>query len=286
MNYTRRSFLKSSALLASGAAVGNLPFLLSCNNANSGISPFGLQLYTLRDVIVDDPKGVLRQVAGFGYQQIESYEGPLGMFWDIGNTAFREFLNDHGMTIISSHADVFDNYEHKIDQAAEIGMEYIVCPWIGRRDSLDDYREMADTFNELGRIANNAGITFAYHNHDYTFELLNGEMPQDILMQRTDPDLVEFQMDIYWVEITGQDSMEWIRKYPGRFTSSHVKDLANGDNPESTQLSRGTIDFHSILEVGIENGMTYFFVEQEAYSGTTPLNAVRENAEFMKQLKL
>ncbi len=286
-NLSRRSFLKSSGILASGLALGSLPLMKGCAHANrrSRDTAFGLQLYTLRDVIVDDPQGVLRQVGEFGYTQIESYEGPQGMFWGMGNTGFKTFLEDHGMRPVSSHANVFNDFERKVDEAAEIGMEYIVCPWIGRRDSLDGYREIADQFNERGRIARDAGLKFAYHNHDYTFRQQNGEMPQDILMQRTDPDLVEFQLDIYWVEITGESTIEWINRYPGRFTSSHVKDLTAGNNNrQSTILGTGVIDFHAILPVARANGMKYFLVEQEAYAGTTPIDAVRENAEFMKQL--
>lgn len=286
MNCSRRSFLKTSGLLASGLTLGSVPFLSSCNPSAPQNSAFGLQLYTLRDVIGDDPQGVLRQVADFGYELIESYEGPQGMFWGMGHTGFQKFLEDHGMTMISSHADVFNDYERKVEQAAEIGMEYIVCPYIGPQDELDDYREMADTFNDLGRIANNAGIKFAYHNHGYTFEPHDGEMPQDILMQGTDPDLVEFQVDIYWVEIVGQSVVEWIRKYPGRFTTGHVKDLANGDEPESTILGTGSLDIPSILKVAQENGMRRFIVEQEAYTDTTPLDAVRENGVYMSQLQL
>jgi sugar phosphate isomerase/epimerase len=282
---TRRSFLKSSGLLASGLPLANLPLPKgrAQPNERSETAPFGLQLFTLRGVIANDPEGVLRQVADFGYRHIESYEGPQGMFWGMGNTGFKRFLDDHGMTLVSSHADVFSDYEEKVEQAAEIGMEYIVCPSIGRRSAPDAYREMADTFNELGRIANNAGVKFAYHNHDYTFRELDGEFPQDILMQRTDPGLVEFQVDIYWVEIAGQDTREWIQRYPGRFTSSHVKDMAAGDRPESTVLGAGVIDLPSILRLAKEDGMRYFFVEQEAYTGTTPVDAVRVNAEYMRR---
>lgn len=283
---SRRSFLRSAAMAISGMAVGGLPFLKGGNTAAPGNPPFGLQLYTLRDVIAADPEAVLRQVADFGYRQIESYEGPRGMFWGMGNVGFKKFLNDHGMTPISTHANVFNDFERKAGEAAEIGMKYIVCPWIGSRDSLDKYREMADTFNNLGQIAKGAGIRFSYHNHDYTFKPKDEELPQDILMQRTDPDLVDFQVDIYWVELAGQNTMEWIRKYPGRFTSSHVKDLAKGRTPESTVLGTGTIDFPAILPVAKANGMKYFIVEQEAYTNTTPIDAVRKNAAYMQQLRI
>lgn len=286
MSYSRRSFLKKSGLLATGMAVGTLPFLKSCGPAGPDHNPFGLQLYTLRDVIGDDPEGVIRQVAEFGYKQIESYEGQMGMYWGMGNTGFKQFLDDLDLTMISSHANVFQDFQRKADEAAEIGVEYLVCPWIGPQDTLDEYREMADQFNEIGQVAQNAGIKFAYHNHAYTFEELEGEIPQDVLMQNTDPDLVEYQMDIYWVVAGGHDPAEWIQKYPGRFTSSHVKDLINGDDPESTVLGTGTIDFPSILNLAKENGMEYFIVEQEAYTGTTPIDAVRDNAEYMRGLDI
>lgn len=289
MKYSRRSFLKTSGALASGLAVGSLPFLKSCASPESEASyaPFGLQLYTLRDVIGDDPEGIITQVAEFGYKQIESYEGRQGIFWGMGNTGFKQFLDDLGLTMVSTHANVFQNYEQKVEELAEIGVPYIVCPFIGDQGSIDAYKEMAETFNRLGEIANNAGIKFAYHNHAYTFEEMEGEIPQAVLMDETDPNLVEYQMDIYWVVAGGADPSEWIRRYSNRFTLSHVKDYGyNNGNAESVVLGTGNIDFASVLQTGRENGMIYNLVEQEAYTGTTPIDAVRLNAEYMKELNI
>lgn len=287
MTYDRKTFLKMSGLLAGGAAIGTLPFLKGCSTAQAPTQTnFGLQLYTLRDVIADDPEATLRQVADFGYNQIESYEGPMGMWWNMGNTGFKNLLDDLGMTAISSHANVFEDFERKANEAAEIGLKYIVSPWIGPQETLDDYREIADQFNEMGEIANDIGIRFAYHNHAYTFEEQEGQLPQDVLMESTDPDLVEYQMDIYWVVVAGHDPAEWMEKYPGRFTSGHVKDLTPGDEPESTVLGTGSIDFTQLLPVAAEHGMEDFIVEQEAYTGTTPMDAIRDNAEFMGNLNI
>jgi len=295
MTYDRKTFLKMSGLLASGVTIGTLPFLSSCNSAPRNDTIFGLQLYTLRDVIVDDPEGTLREVADYGYKQIESYEGPMGMFWGMGNNGFKELMDELDMTIISSHANVFEDFERKANEAAEIDMKYIVSPWIGPQDSLDEYRQIADQFNEMGEIANDVGIRFAYHNHAYTFEEQEGQMPQDVLMENTDPDLVEYQMDIYWVVLAGHDPAEWARRYPGRFTSCHVKDLVDSVDPESTVLGRGVIDFQQLLPVLAEHGMEDFIVEQEAYRATTDratplrdavMDAVRENAEYMRRLDI
>ena len=287
MTYNRKSFLKISGLLAGGAALGTLPFLKGCSTAQApSQSDFGLQLYTLRDVIADDPESTIRKVADYGYTQVESYEGPMGLWWDMGNTGFKQLMDELGMTAISTHANVFEEFERKANEAAEIGLKFIVSPWIGPQDSLDDFRGIADQFNEMGEIANDAGIRFAYHNHAYSFELQEGEFPQDVLMENTDPELVEYQMDIYWVVAAGHDPAEWMQKYPGRFTSGHVKDLAPGNEPESTVLGTGSIDFAQLLPVATEHGMEAFIVEQEAYTGTTPMDAIRENAEFMRKISV
>ncbi len=286
MEYSRRSFLKTAGALTAGAAFGTIPFLTSCDSQARASMPYGLQLYTLRDVIADDPEGILRQLAEFGYKQIESYDGPDGIYWGMGHTGFKTLMDELEMSLISSHADVFSDFERKAAEAAEIGMDYLICPWIGPQETLDDYREMADRFNEIGETARDAGIRFAYHNHDYTFVEQDGELPQDLLMQRTDPELVEFQMDIYWVVAAGHDPAEWLQRYPNRFTSGHVKDITDGEEPESTILGTGLIDYPALLPLAKENGMEYFIVEQEAYTGTTPIDAARENAKYLSGLQI
>lgn len=287
MTYDRKTFLKMSGLLAGGAAIGTLPFLKGCSPAQSPTqTDFGLQLYTLRDVIAEDPEATLRRVAEYGYNHIESYEGSMGMWWGMGNTGFKNLMDELGMTAISSHANVFEEFERKANEAAEIGLKYIVCPWIGPQDALDGYRSIADQFNEMGEIASDVGLRFAYHNHAYSFEEQEGEFPHDVLMENTDPDLVEYQMDIYWVVAAGQDPVAWMEKYPGRFTSGHVKDLAPGDEPESTILGTGSIDFTELLPTAVQYGMEDFIVEQEAYTGTTPMDAIRDNALYMQELSV
>ncbi|HZF63173.1 MAG TPA: sugar phosphate isomerase/epimerase [Chitinophagaceae bacterium] len=283
----RREFLKTASLLTSGIA------LTSIANKLAGCSPrvsssavqnsFGLQLYTLRDVLPKDPQGVIRQVASFGYKQIESYEGPKGMFWGMKNTEFKKFVNDLGMDIVSSHCAWKEDFERKAGQAAEIGMKYLFCPFLGKNKELDFYKKAAEQFNKNGEIARKAGIKFGYHNHDYSFLPVEGQLPQDVMMQNTNPDTVDYEMDIYWVVAAGQDPVQWFNKYPNRFRACHVKDKKGS---ESTVVGTGTIDFPKILREGQKKGLQYYIVEQEAYAGTTPIDAVRANAEYMKKIKL
>ena len=134
MQYSRRKFIKISGGVTTGLALGSLAgtslFSFDSEEAKK-IKKFGLQLYTLRDDLPKDPKGVLKQVASFGYKQIESYEGKDGMFWGLGNTGFKNYMDELGMTIISSHCDITKDFEKKAADAAAIGMKYLMCPWKG-----------------------------------------------------------------------------------------------------------------------------------------------------------
>lgn len=289
MKYQRRDFIKLSAALGAGLALGPL------TNGLAGCSPlakakvsenFGLQLYTLREDLPKDPKGILTQIASFGYKELEGYEGPKGMFWGMSNTEFKKLMDDLGMRFVASHCNINNDFERKAAEAAAIGMKYLIAPYLGAQKTLDDYRRAAENFNQKGEICRRNGIRFAYHNHDYSFKPINGEMPQDVMMQVANKELVDFEMDIYWVVNAGQDPEAWFRKYPGRFRLVHIKDRQRGvgetNKNVSVVLGTGSINFPQILKTAAEQGVRHFIVEQEAYEGTTPLAAVRENAQYMK----
>jgi len=131
-------------------------------------------------------------------------------------------------------------------------------------------------------VCKKAGIRFAYHNHDYSFKQVEGQLPQDVMMQGTDPSLVDYEMDIYWVVAAGADPVAWFNKYPNRFKLVHVKDRKG---EESVVLGTGTINFPQILKEGHKKGVDYYIVEQEAYTGTTPIAAAKADADYMKNFK-
>ena len=288
----RREFIQTTSIAASGFFLTS--YLPACNQVagSKDVSDkFGLQLYTLRDILPCDPKGILKQVASFGYKEIESYDhDKLGIFWGMKNTEFKKLMDDLGMKIVSSHCDMNKDFERKAADAAEIGIPYLLCPHLGAQPKIDDFKKFAETFNQKGEICKKNGIKFGYHNHDYSFVQLEGQYPQDVLMQNTDKNLVDYEMDIYWVVTAGQDPVAWINKYPGRFKLSHVKDRKKGAAPSeksvSVVLGTGSIDFKKILKEAGKNGMEYYFVEQEAYENTTPIDAVKADAEYMKNLKI
>jgi sugar phosphate isomerase/epimerase len=290
--YNRRNFLKTTGTLASGLLIGSRSaFAMSDDfGNNAAIKNFGLQLWSLRSDLPKDPKGVLKQVASFGYKQIESYEGKDGIFWGMTNKEFKKYMDGLGMTIISSHCDINNNFETKAAQAGEIGMKYLICPHLGAQKTIDDYKRAAEKFNACGEICKKHGLRFAYHNHGYSFTQFEGVMPQDVMMQHTNAALVDFQMDIYWVVTAGADPVQWLNKYPGRFKLCHVKDRLKNADPKnedaSTDLGTGSIDFKTILHTAAAKGMQYYIVEQEHYDNSTPLKSAEVDAAYMKKLKI
>ena len=310
MNYKRRDFLKLGTGLLGGITIG----AMACNNAAdtatadnkdssktdagsnaataTALTAFGLQLYSLRDVFPGDPKGILKQVADMGYKQVEGFERDKGIFWGMSDSEFKSYMDGIGLTMIYSHCDVTKDFEKKAAQAAGGGLKYLMYPFEGRGDkkkNLDEYKALAADFNKYGEICKKNGIRFAFHNHEMSFAPINGEYAQDILMKNTDPSLVDYEMDIYWVVTAGQDPEAWLKKYPNRFTAVHIKDRSktpvedNGKN--SVDLGTGTIDFAKILRTAKDNGAQYYIVEQEAYPNGTSLQAAKADAEYLKNLK-
>jgi len=257
---------------------------------NRKIKTFGIQLYSLRDIMANDTENILRQLASFGYKQIESYEGPKGMFWGFGPAGFKKRIEDLGMKLISSHCDMTKDFERKMHDAIEAGMTYIICPSEPGGKKLDDYKKLADELNSKGELCRNNGIRFAFHNHDFSFLTQDGSTGEEILLKNTSPDNVYFQMDIFWTVTAGQDPIEWLNKYPGRFKLCHIKDRSKNPTPgrdnNTVDLGTGTIDFSKILKLAARQGVDYYIVEQESYPNGSSLEAARVDANYMKNLKI
>ncbi|MEL7532850.1 MAG: sugar phosphate isomerase/epimerase [Bacteroidota bacterium] len=302
MNYSRRNFLQRASAVGAGALI--LP-TWACSTQNSqsstadtaanaevikgSLDNFGIQLYTLRDNMPKNAKGVLKKLSEFGYTQIEGYEGAQGMFWDMTPKDFKAYIDGLGLSMVASHCNINEDFETKAAQAAEIGMSYLICPYLGPQKSMDDWKKIVDKFNECGDICAKNGIRFAYHNHAYSFEELEGQIPQEYVMDNVNPETVDFEADLYWVVTAGVDPISFLQKYKDRIRLCHVKDrMKNAPAAEgnaSCDLGTGSISYPEILKVAADNGMEYFIVEQERYDGSTPLKSAEEGAKYMKKLQ-
>lgn len=322
----RREFVKQAGLLSVG-----LPFLgglTSCKSdkkssdigdtsvkatvkeaMKSGftLDEFGIQLWSVRDFMDKDPKGTLKALSDYGYTIIESFQGAQGVFWGMSPKEYHTFLSDHNLKPVSSHCDSQyaldpkkrDEFKKLVDDVSEIGMKYLVNPYLAFLKTADDFKRATDGFNELGEICAKNGIQYCYHNHAYSFFEVDGEIPQEIMMNGTEGGPVGFEMDIYWVVAAGQDPEKWLKKYPNRFVLSHVKDRYKQDRlmqikeEEGTEkdsdingscvLGTGQIDFHKVLVTARDNGMQKYIVEHERYDDMTSMQAVEKDADYMKQ---
>lgn len=267
--------------------------MLASNNIFAGkgtLTNFGIQLWTVQQDMGKDAKGTLKALASYGYKQIEGFEGKQGIFWGLSVADMKSYMNDLGMTMISSHCNINDKFEAKAADAAAMGMKYLICPYLGAQKTIDGYKKAAENFNAKGEICKKNGIRFAYHNHGYSFQTTDGQMPQDVMMDNTDPALVDFEMDMYWVITGGANIEDYLKKYKGRWKLCHVKDRQKGVDAKvsdaSVILGTGSIDYPSILPKAKKAGVEYFIVEQEKFEGSTPMASAEADAKYMATLKV
>ena len=275
----RREFIQSGAAISLFSLAG-----FEALAGKKTLKNFGAQLYSVRDKMSKDPINTMRALAEMGYTQFESYSKD--PYWGMNPTQAKAFLKEIGVNMVSSHMGVGDISDESAAKAKEVGLKYLLSPYIGGQKSADEWKKRAEEFNKAGEICKKYGIKFGYHNHGYSFEAKDGVKGQDILLSETDPKLVTFELDIYWAEVAGENAIKHFEKYKGRYELCHVKQLATRD-PKPTQsiLKGGLLDFQEILVAAKKSGVKYFMVEQEQYAGDS-LDAMKDNAAYMKTLKL
>jgi sugar phosphate isomerase/epimerase len=280
----RREFLKTSAFATAG--VLSLPTFLAAGKKGKAI---GLQLYSLRDTIPNDPKGILQKVASFGYKELEAYSYNNGKIFGMAYSEFASYAKSLGMKIVSGHYGLDqiqgDTWQKAVADAKGAGMEYMVVPYIQDKDrtSIDDYKKIIENLNKAGEVCNKNGIRFGYHNHAFEFETIDGQIPFDLMLKDLDPKKVSMEMDIFWVVNAGHDPIKYFEKYPGRFEQWHVKDMDKSDRNRNADVGTGTIDYKPIFAKAKLSGMKHFYVEQESYPGA-PIDSVEACAKYLKTI--
>lgn len=283
---TRRSFLKTSALLSAGILVA--PRLFAYDKKY-----IGLQLYTVRDAMGKDPAAALAKVAQIGYNSVEGTYGA-GKYFGVEPSAFSELLKKNNLIMPSCHylfgeggdaqGTILHGWEKAVEDAASVGQKFMVCAWLAptERGSLDHYKKLAEDFNKAGEACKKSGIQFCYHNHDFEFIKENGQYPYETLLNNTDKNLVKMEIDLYWLTKAGQNPIELIEKHPGRFPMWHIKDMDRTEKKMFTEVGNGVIDFKSIFKHADKAGLKYFFVEQDICPGD-PFVSITESYNYIKK---
>lgn len=259
--------------------------LNSCKQSKSD-KFIGLQLYSLRDLMSEQPAETVRQVGEMGYSFVEAAGYRDGKFYGMEPGEFRNLVEESGMVFLGSHTgqDLPDSanrektmqwWDDCIAAHKAAGVEYIVQPFMGRAGytSLEGLQKFCDYFNEVGKKCNAAGLKFGYHNHDREFAELEGQVLYDYMLNHTDPENVMFQMDLYWAVEGGADPNTYFEKYPGRFWLWHVKD-------EKELGASGEMDFAKIWGGKEMAGVKYYIVEQEDYN-YPPIESVKMSLDYL-----
>jgi sugar phosphate isomerase/epimerase len=283
---SRREFLATLGRSAAGAA------LLGCVRPSAfagqglqgrqGRIPLGLQLYTVRSLMKRDFDGTLAKVAAIGYEEVE-FAGYFGRT----PAQVREALVRHGLRAPSTHiAFPADDaaWQRTLDEAKAIGHEWVTIAWLdeAQRSSPNDWARVADRFNHLGALAKEAGLRFAYHNHDFEFAHVAGSTLFDTLLERTDSKLVGIEMDVYWVTKGGSDPVWYLRHHPGRFPMLHLKDATPAPERRMMDVGAGTIDWAALLTVARDQGTAHAFVEHD--EPADPLASIRASYSYLSRL--
>ena len=293
----QKTVFKVSALLLGLALIA----VLGCVSSPKKVDKVGLQLWSVRGEMQNDFEGTLAAIANAGYDQVE-FAG----YYDRDPVQIKGLLDSLGLTAPAAHVgyDLLtgDNLGKTIADAKALGHEYLILPSLPRLKpppplkpgekphwekpkppTMEEVHKYVEILDDLGKACHNAGLKFAFHNHVGEFALVDSnEVMYDILLKETDPEFVQFEMDLGWAIVAGADPISYLKKYPGRFPYLHVKDM-NEEN-HSVVVGQGKINFASILAVASKNGTTHYIVEYEGRED--PMASVAASVKYLKTMAL
>lgn len=304
----RRTFLRDAAVGA--AAIGVMSRGAGRLWADPFAIPVGLQLYTVRRQMAQDFDGTLKQVRAIGYTIVE-----LPGFFGKTPAEAKKSLDAAGLACPSVHfpaAELTSGVPERIAAVKAVGAGYLTCAFpttrklteshiTSPRESFqaiqnmdaDDFKWLAELFNKLGEECHKSALQFAYHGHNLEFRVVDGKPGYDLLVESTDPNLVKFEMDCYWVTRAGSDPVAYLKKYPGRFPLLHIKDMKPGQTPTTSlmqggnafiEVGKGVIAWKPIFEAD-KAGLKYYFVEQDQTS-LPPLESAKVSYEYLHNLQV
>jgi sugar phosphate isomerase/epimerase len=301
--YNRRKFLGNAGAFLAGSMIA--PKLAKSFFAKPATRRIGLQLFTLFNVIDNDVQGNLKKVADIGYKEIESAFSRKGGYYGMKPKEFAALLTGMGMSWKSHHVlgapfklppgtklpngpdgkpmtippmrNLRDNMQELVNEAAEGGVEYLVCANTPI-NTLDDIKSSIEVLNKTDEACKKAGIGFAYHNHDAEFHNVEGQVPYEMMLAQT---TMKMELDLAWATKGGKDPVELFKQHPGRFPLWHVKDL-DAERKTILPVGSGTIDFKGIFENASVAGMKHFFVEHDMPAD--PFASIKASFDYLSKM--
>jgi len=280
---SRRDFLQATSLVAALGASGRA----------AQLKTLGVQLYTVRTVLPQKPQDTLNAIRAIGYQEVEATYAGLDGLWPM--------LQASGLKPVSIHLDSGsvtqgkpDDLSPIFDQLKKRGFQYAVFPYLPEpeRGGIDVIKAIAEKLNRAGEKCRAAGMSFCYHNHAFEFATEKGATLFQVMLDHTDPKLVAFELDVFWVSVAGLDPAEFLQKLAGRVPLLHLKDKAEGTAvmyKESVpptafkEVGSGVLDWPKVLRAAAAAKVAHYFVEQDQTPGD-PVDSLRQSYGYLSKL--
>ena len=282
----RRNFLASLGIAAAATQLGCASSGMPNATGSRRLKRVGIQLYTLRDDARRDLAGTLAAIADAGYKDVELLSSMSN--FNMPPAQLRQLLDRLGLRAPSTHvgSEAFDNLNAVFDEASTLGHQYVVLaslPYEPGKATLDDYRRWADRLNDAGRLARARNLWIAFHDEPYDFPAIDGQVPYDVLADRTDPTLVRLQLDTGNALMGGRDPLDLMRKYGSRYHLFHIKDAPSLGARTDAELGKGVLDFKQLLGMIPDIDNKFLYVEQESYPGA-PIESVKRDYQYLSTL--
>src|SRR6476660_6633829 len=273
-----------------------LIFILSVNEMVSAqkplyTAPFGVQTYTFRRSIGNDPAKTLDTIKMLGFTEVEGGGGR------IAPGDFKKLCDERGISIPSTGADygqLVRAPDSVVMRAKELGAKYVMCAWIPHEDGVltfESAKKAVDDFNKAGKFLKDNGLIFCYHARGYEFQPYEDGTLLDYIVKNTNPEYVSFEMDIFWIQFGGGDPVALLKKYGNRWKLIHLKDMRKGIKKDLTGLTggendvafgTGQVDIPAILKEAKKIGIKHYFIEDESSNITEQLPI---SIAYLKSLK-
>lgn len=278
---SRRSFISTVTVAAASLMISRD---LLAPPAKGKLKKFGFISGIIGKELAGDWKKVLKQTVEFGFTELET-----GKYFGDSASSFLTYCKEIGIKPVAggiTFTEKEDELKKKLDSLAELNMKYAVnyWPWLtGGPFTLDDCKKSAEMLNKLGAACKQRGLKLCWHNHNKEFIAMEKGLPFDYLMENTDKDLVECELDLYWVTKGGADPLALLKKYSGRYPILHVKDMAPGPAQDFECPGSGIIDFPTIFREAAKQGIEHYFVERD--NVPDGMDCLKVSGTYLKNLE-
>ena len=303
---TRRSLLKKGAAISFGLPlIGLSPAFKNIVAKTRYMDEIGIQLYTVRNQLAENPEKTLKSIASLGYKQVELMDiAKAGEITphakDLGLMVKSSFFQWTHLTGRWDLAEKYGlpkqtegyNFDRILDDAEALGLKHLVFGYIlpEERSTMDDYKKITEKLNHSGELCKKRGIQLCYHNHSFEFGPIEGEIPYEYLIENFDKDLVKFELDVFWASLGGFDPVALMDRLDKRISQLHLKDKLKGtpvifaeqEVPHEAfkELGNGVVDIRTILRKAEKIGVQECHVEQD--HSPNPVNSISQSISYLK----